>query len=386
MAYIKPYIDEIGIHTSSYDDILQDLITKYKGIYGDDIYLEPDSQDYQQVSAFALITYDLNQALVMNYNNMNPQTAIGQNLDRLVSINGIARLENTYSTAILRLTGKANTILSYPAVVDINGFIWQLQKTVTFDSLGTDIYELASCTTAGDIPAAPYTINIIKEPVSDWYSATNVDAAIPGSPVETDSKLRIRRKRAVSIPSLTVLAGIISDIEMLAGITKVIGYENDTGNTVDTIYPHSIAIVAEGGVDEEIASLIYYRKAPGVGTFGDVPVIVTNDKGIETIINFSRAAPVTITTEITVQSLDSWYSSNVDTIKENIVNYINGMNIGEDLYVNNLSIPILATITDYTKPSFYIKGIACNTQDELVDIGKFEIAKVLLSDITVTIL
>ena len=59
MAYTAPYIDELGMHIPTYDDILQDLLTSMKQIFGSDIYLDEDSMDYQQISIFARKIYDL---------------------------------------------------------------------------------------------------------------------------------------------------------------------------------------------------------------------------------------------------------------------------------------------------------------------------------------
>lgn len=53
MAYFKPYIDDTGIHLPTYDDRMSDMIDKYKQIFGSDVYLAPDSPDYQLISIFA---------------------------------------------------------------------------------------------------------------------------------------------------------------------------------------------------------------------------------------------------------------------------------------------------------------------------------------------
>lgn len=59
MSYQAPYIDEAGLHIASYNDIRDSLLENMKQIFGQDIYLENDSQDYQMISAFALMLYDI---------------------------------------------------------------------------------------------------------------------------------------------------------------------------------------------------------------------------------------------------------------------------------------------------------------------------------------
>ena len=63
MAYFAPYINETGIHIPTYPDIRDDLVKMYKSIFGDDVYLENDSQDYQLISIFADKTHDALQQL-----------------------------------------------------------------------------------------------------------------------------------------------------------------------------------------------------------------------------------------------------------------------------------------------------------------------------------
>ena len=89
--YFTPYIDETGLHIPTYNDIRDDMIDGAKTIFGNDIYLENDSADYQLISIFAAKCYDTLQACAIAYNSRSPITAIGSGLDAVVKINGISR-------------------------------------------------------------------------------------------------------------------------------------------------------------------------------------------------------------------------------------------------------------------------------------------------------
>ena len=97
MAYFTPFIDETGLHIPTYTDIRDELISKMKTIFGDDIYIDPDSMDYQQVSIFARKIYDTNCLAQLVYNNRTPITAIGVGLDNDVVYAGIKRKPATNS-------------------------------------------------------------------------------------------------------------------------------------------------------------------------------------------------------------------------------------------------------------------------------------------------
>lgn len=55
---LKAYIDEYGIHIPSYPEVLDALKEELRGIYGQDVYLEPDSQEGALCAVFALRLYD----------------------------------------------------------------------------------------------------------------------------------------------------------------------------------------------------------------------------------------------------------------------------------------------------------------------------------------
>lgn len=92
MAYFAPYIDETGLHIPTYSDILDDQLQQAKNIFGQDLYLGTDSQDYQYISTFAVKMSDTLQAVQFAYDSHGPGSAIGTALDGLVKLNGIKRI------------------------------------------------------------------------------------------------------------------------------------------------------------------------------------------------------------------------------------------------------------------------------------------------------
>ena len=51
-------IDGTGLHLPDYPTALEDVKARFRAIYGDDLYLEPDSQDGQLCAVFALALHD----------------------------------------------------------------------------------------------------------------------------------------------------------------------------------------------------------------------------------------------------------------------------------------------------------------------------------------
>ena len=415
-TYEAPSIQPTGPVIPTYDAILSHLIVKFQEIYGTDIYLDNDSQDYQFLSSLALLFYDCCQTFLLAYNNQNPDTAISTALDRLCAINGITRNSNSYSYATVVLTGTYGANITYGQVQDANGYIWQLYQSIDLDEQdGEDpsighATTVATCLTPGSIQAAIGTINIIVNPQQGWTSVTNTSAANPGFDVETDSALRERRAQSVGITSVTSLDSLVAALSALRDeddntiVNRVVVYENDTNSDVEyengvtdvTLTPHSIAVICEcGEVDsilQSIAETIYLKKTPGcstvkcdsssVGEYG-VTRVIESSLGLENTINFSRLELVEANPVVINITCNTNYTSDIDDIiKQNVVEYLNGLDIGETLQVTNLYFPILNANPNISAPSFYITSVTVNGSSTSVQTGAFKAMTCTAANIT----
>ena len=357
--YTIPFINETGIHVNTYDDILADLIDQAKNIYGQDIYVDNDSLDYQYLSVQARQKYDTEQLAVYIYNGRSPATATGIVLDSIVKINGITRKAPSYSTCSVVLTGiygKIVTIIN-GIVTDLNGYRWDLPPTVVIPASGS-VTVVAECETVGAISALAGDITIISTPTQGWISVNNLVAAVEGTPVESDSELRLRQTLSVALPSQTLLEGTGAGIASVSGVTKHKEYENDTNITDVNGFPaHSITCVVEGGVDADIAEQIYLRKGIGCYTNGDVSENITDSYNNISVIRFYRPNYVTIGIEIDITTLTGYSSSYEDLIKAALVGFINSYDIGDDVVWSALWYQVQTVITDFKNPPFKITSL-----------------------------
>jgi len=332
MAYVAPYIDESGLTIPSYQDILDDLIEQAKTIYGQDIYLETDTADYQFISVFALKVYDCMLATQLAYNSRSPQTSIGSALDAIVKLNGLSRLVATYSICTVTLTGTAGTVINNGIVTDINGKKWDLPVLVTIGGGGT-IDVVATCQEIGTVTALAGNLSIISTPTYGWTSVTNAAAASPGEPIETDTQLKARQSESVSLPSQSLVAGTASALAIIDGVTRHKVYENYTDATdADGIPRHCIAAVVEGGTDEDVAQAIFINKTPGCAMNGEVTVVVTDPITAATMdVKFHRPTAVPIFVTVTVHPLAGWTTDTAELVKFWIAAMINSRQIGDDI-------------------------------------------------------
>ena len=394
MSYFAPYVDDSGLHLPTYNDILEDMIDSMKKIYGQDIYLENDSADYQLLSILALKVHDSYQAVQYAYNSRSPATAIGAALDSVVKLNGIYRKPAGYSTCELTITGTPFTEIINGSVKDNTGNVWSLPASVVIGSDGT-VKSTATCNVAGAVTALPGDITQIDTPTFGWKTVNNEVSAIPGNAIETDGELRQRQTISVSNPSQTMLAGTLGAIRALKNVARVSVYENDTNiSAVDPdnnpfgLPPHSITCVVEGGNDNDIAEAILYHKGIGCYTNGTTVISVKDQNEYINTVRFYRPSYVPIFVHIKIKKYTGYISSLASTVKSAIYDYIQGLEIGRDVSISMLTGIVVGCNPNPSKPLFGISSITIGrSKDELaagdVDITYNEVASPVYDNIEV---
>lgn len=323
-----------GITGPSYAEILASLQASYRTIYGNDIYIEPDSQDGQIIAIFAQAIFDVNSAAIFVYNNFSPATAQGAGLSTAVKINGLQRHVSSASQALVTIVGQAGTTITNGLVGDNLGLNtqWALPASVVIPVSGT-IDETVTSTADGNVAAAPNSLTVILTPTLGWQTVNNAAAATLGAPIETDAQLRQRQSLSTSVPALSVLDAILGGVANLAGVQRITIVENDTDSTDGHGIPsHSFSLVVLGGDAQQIGDTIARYKTPGTGTYGSTSVDTVDSRGIPNVIDFNYLSVVQLDVHVTIKALTGYVSTTGDLLKQAVVGFINGLDIGETSY------------------------------------------------------
>jgi uncharacterized phage protein gp47/JayE len=361
MAYFPPYIDVTGLHIPVYNDIFDYLLEQYTAIYGQSVTSNISTTDVQSISMFALMINDSFETAQAIFNGLSPSKAIGAQQDSLYKLNGIARAGATFSTATVTVTGTPNYNMAGRVAADNNGNLWDLPSSFVIPS-GGSVDVTAVCETSGPVNAAIGAINLMNNPVVDWTSVYNAAAAFPGTPVEPDSAFRARQALSVVLPSQSLFAGTLAGVAAVVGVTRYGGVENPTGVTdANGTPPHSISVVVEGGANADIAQAIYLNKTPGCLTNGTVPagngvtVNVSDPITGQTMpISFYRPTAVPIFVYCKIVALQGYTTVTASAIQTAIVNYLNTLQIGEDLTISALYGAALTVMPNLSQPMFSI--------------------------------
>lgn len=334
-------INASGASAPAYNDIYTFLQDQYRSIYGDDAVLTPDSQDGQLLAVFAKALDDTNQAAIAVYNSFSPTYAQGAGLSSVVKINGLRRLVSSLSSVDLTIVGQVGTVITNGLVGDDLqlGTSWLLPASVTIPFGGT-ITVTALSSQLGDVAAAANSLTKILTPTRGWQTVNNVSAATPGAPVETDSTLRQRQTVSTSLPAQSIMDSIIGNVANLPGVQRYKGYENDTGSTDGNSVPaHSISMVVEGGDAVQIATVIAEKKTPGTGTYGTTTEVIIDPRGVPNTIHFYQLAIVQMDVVVAITALPGYVSTTGAAILASVVEFLDGLDVGEDSYTGRLYSP-----------------------------------------------
>lgn len=340
MALPVVTIDENGIHRPDYEDVRAYFVSGFQGIFGNDIYVNPDSQDGQQIAVFSQAVHDCNGMAQATYSAYSPSTARGVGLSSNVKINGLERNLPSYSTVDLLIVGQVGTTIYGGIANDSDGNQWSLPAIVTIPVSG-EITVTATAREQGAIEAGVGTINEITTPTKGWQSVNNLSAATAGEPVELDAELRKRQTISTMLPSKTIFEATMGAIAGISGVVRSRGYENDTG-APDTngIPARTIALVVDGGNATEIAQVIADNKSLGTSTYGTTSVDIVDEYGVTRAINFFRPTLATIGVNIVLTPLSGYTAEIENNIKQETANWITGLEIGTSVEWGEVFMPV----------------------------------------------
>lgn len=368
--------------------------------------LDPSTPDGLKIAHDAEVFGALDETLQQAYNSKDPNKASGVDLDVIAALTGTTRSEGTPSTVTgFVLTGVATPATVVPAGTifesAVTGSRWTLDQTWTLNTSGTAIVDI-TCITDGPVEADANTITRIITTVPGLTSVTNPTPATPGTDVETDSALRVKRATAVGRPGNNQIDSMLGEIYAVDGVRRVKVYENDTNTTDSNGLPaHSIAPVIDGGTDSDVAMAIYIKKNPGVALYqAGIPISVdvtspVYPDNVKTI-KFSRPEYVDMVINIAIKNDGSLPSNTPDLVRDAFIDFaagglvpaeygfkVDGFDIGESVPYSTMYTPVNKVIGQYGNS--YVQTMTVNGGTSNVAIAFNQLSRWITSNITVTL-
>ena len=365
--------------------------------------IDPSSPDGLKIASDAEIFANLDESLQYAYNSKDPNKSRNVELDIVSAITGTFRDLGSPSNVNITIGGVSGTVILSGKLIEspVDGSQWTVDTTVTIGVGGT-VDTTATCTVNGSTQADVNSITNIVNTVGGWQTVTNTAVATPGANVQTDAQLRLERALSVGKPGTNQVDSIIGVVYGVDDVRRVRVYENET-DVVDAngLPGHSLAVIVDGGVNEDIAQAIYSKRSTGVTQFQagtPVDVLVQSEKYPQqsTNIKFSRPTYIDIIVTVTVQSDGSLPNDADDQIKQAILDYSQGslvnpecgfnqlgFGIGEDVVLSRLYTPINSVIGSYGNS--YVLGLTLQGGSSNIPIDFDELSRWTDLNITVTV-
>ncbi len=373
-------ITDQGITGSSLNDYLADLKTRTLAI-DPDWNLDPDAPDGQKLGIDAEMLANLDEGIVAAYRAKDPDSATGEALRNIGKISGVAIRDATYSVAPVTITGTAGLVLPANSQIRsrIDNTLWLTTAAIVV-GVSQTASGFATCVTPGRVLAAAGELTVIGTPYPGWASATNA-AAAPGEDAESDVDFRARRNKSVSLPGSNMKDNMQAAVANVAGVTDVRILENSSDDPVDPdgIPYTAIALIVNGGSDQDIGLAMYSKYNPGTpmyprystktdtwvdppGASGVKVKIVSPSTGNTETMTFQRAVALPIYVNVVVQRKGNLPSDIEQRIKDAIVedstrklfadDEVTGFNqggydIGEIVPVGRLYTPVNKVLGQY---------------------------------------
>lgn len=332
-------LTDAGFRRPTYAELLDALEYKARELFGSNANLTVRSPLGIFLRIYAWMLNLLFSTLEDVYNSRFIDTAAGSSLYNLGRAIGLRLLGAQKAVGYLTFSGDENTLVP-------EGFLAETAESTQYITLTQGIIKDGSVTLpcTAVIPGPDgntdaNTITTITNPKSGIFEVTNAAAFEGGRNTETDAEFRKRYYISVDFAGGVNIDAIVAAIyEGVEAVIAVIGEENDTDEVNEHgLPPHSIEIVAYGGLDEDIAKVIFQRKAAGIQTYGTTVVPVLTASGQLYNVHFNRPVPRRVWVRVyNLKTNDMFPLDGIEQIKESIVQYIGsnirrGLNIGQDV-------------------------------------------------------
>lgn len=332
-----------GFNKPNISDLMDSMEEKFResDSFGSDFSFEVDKAIYQFSSAVASVGDNILEIIEQAYNNATHLKAEGVPLDQKAAFYGLTRKQASKAVGQVTFNGTIGTVIPtgyQMRTADSIVFTVDNGATLTSTSITLDVTAQESGE-SGNVEAGSITISVT--PLPGITSFSNSSETAGGESRETDSELRQRINASLETGSGANVDGIAAEIEGLAGVQAATVYENDQDTTSpEGIPPKSIAPYVLGGANLDIAQAIFGKKGAGIQSYGAITESITDTQGITHQIGFSRPIEKNAWIKATITKGANYPVDGDALIKQQILNYMDTINLGENVYPYKISTSI----------------------------------------------
>lgn len=165
-------------------------------------------------------------------------------------------------------------------------------------------------------------------------SLTNIaiTAIQDGTNKESDANLIDRLTASDTELAQNDVDAIYDKLNRLSDTTRVSVRQNVTGSTVNGIPARGLEANVVGGLDADIATIIFNTIASGTPTSGNVSNTVYDSQGFPQAINFNRPTMIDVWVRVRISSREgAAITGNIPAMQQSTLQYVNSLKIGVDV-------------------------------------------------------
>lgn len=340
-------IDDTGFHKRTYDEWVDYLIEEAQNTIAPDIATTPDSVLGTMIRLMAMECARQEEHQEQVFNSGFVSQANGVALDRLASNIGLTRTPSANAYVELLITGRPGTLITEGvrfATADGKQFFsidnTELPKDpndenakvseVTIKAVSVDKSD--ACNVGAN------KIVVFMESIDGLKTVTNPEPATGGADFESDYMMRKRLLLNYKKSANGTVNALIAAVENVTGVKMAQVIVNDTMTTDEYgNEPKSVHFYVWGGTDDAVADAIFNSVVAGVSTNGAIDVEVPVLGGNRTqLIKFDRPQAKEVSVKVVLKTNEEFGINDNDDVKAQLAVYLNGLTIGEPMYINRL--------------------------------------------------
>ena len=344
-------ITEEGVKLRSLEDTVSDNTSLWTQKTGD-VDVAPSSAAGELIAIKSELDTRFNQDIASAFIE-NTIMASDKNLDNVGERKGVYRKSNVPTVATVSITGVNGTIIlsgtSLTCSANDEIFLTQYQVEIVG---GVAQVAVSSVNYGVVCPASTLALTSALDGVT---TATNVVSGVIGYLVESDESYR-ERIQTVGTDKTHTKDGLHFALLDLNGVSFASVVDNNTDSVMHGEVPaRYFSAIVIGGSNTDIAQTVYDFMQNGNPSFGETYQNVLSERGITYRSYFTRATEQSVDIVITITT-DSNFNTftGEGAIVDNIVTYINSLEIGETLYIQRVE--ALCFITGVTAVSLTLDG------------------------------
>lgn len=388
-------LDANGFKRKTYDDLLNDMSSKTKELFGADANVSEKAFLGILIRIMAWFLSLAWMAIEQVYHAAYRKSAEGVQLDKLLPYAGITRILEEYAYGEITINGTANhTVESGFLVSTESDITFETIADVTLDVNGVGIVEIV-CTNIGSIGnVEANSITQIVNPDANVTSVNNPQRTSGGREKETDAEARARADITVEGMGSGTPAAIRRALMNLPNVraAHVIDNYSDVTDAYGTP-SRAIQAFVLGGDDGDIAQAILESKSGGIQPYGTTYIDVADLSGTLKSVGFTRASEVNLHARIVISKDSRFTNDGEDKVKNAVVRYIGGsdttsqlftgLNMGEKVVLAKAMAHIMSVegVTDVELSFSTDGGQVFLEENVLIDV--FEVAQISAENIEV---